>query len=281
MDVQAAKLPHDIAPAAGGGLMLGVVPAVARCRRRRAPTRPTTFEPNVVDARSSPRTTRGASCSPMLEMGQGVMTALPMIVAEELDCDWNDVSHRAGAGGRRLWQPTSATAAAADSVRAMWLPLAASRRRCARDARRRGRAKWNVPEHECTTEKGEVIHQRQRPATEVRRARRGARRRTLPMPEDVPLKAPKAFTLRRQADRRGATCPTRSTARPMFGIDVSVPGMLVARVVRCPVFGGKVAQLRTTQGARRCRRAQVVRLDALREVFRRASPWSPTTTGRQ
>ena len=113
----------------------------------------------------------------------------------------------------------------------------ASRPRDARHAppRRHGA----LPENSCTTEKGEVDSPGQRPSRQVRRARRqggGAAGAA----ERVALKDPKAFKLLGKSLPR-LDIPEKVNGNAEFGIDVKRPGMLVARVVRCPVFGGKVA----------------------------------------
>jgi len=97
---------------------------------------------------------------------------------------------------------------------------------------------WGVAENACSTEKGEVVH-----AASGRRLRYGAladKAATLPVPKDVPLKDPKSFRLLGQPLAR-LDIPEKVDGRAVFGIDVKLPELLTARVVRCPVFGGKVA----------------------------------------
>src|SRR5207249_9609521 len=96
---------------------------------------------------------------------------------------------------------------------------------------------WNVEENTCSTEKGEVIHK-----TSGRRLRYGAlaeRAAALPVPKTVSLKSPKEFRLLGQSLPR-LDIPEKVNGKAIFGMDVKRPGMLIARVVKCPVFGGKV-----------------------------------------
>ena len=97
---------------------------------------------------------------------------------------------------------------------------------------------WGVAEFSCSTEQGEVIH-----AASGRRLRYGAlveRASTLPVPEEVALKGPSEFRLLGQSLPRLDTA-AKVDGSAVFGLDVSVPDKLIARVVRCPVFGGSVA----------------------------------------
>jgi isoquinoline 1-oxidoreductase beta subunit len=183
----------------------------------------------------------------MLELGQGVMTAMPMLVAEELDVDWNTVTTEWAPADRRYGNPSfggAQTTAGSNSTRGMWRVL--------RQAGATGRAMlvtaaaqtWGVPESACSTEKGEVVHQ----AT-GRRLKYGAlvdKAAALPVPERVTLKDPKAFKLLGQPLAR-LDVPEKVNGKAEFGIDVKRPGLLVARVVRPPVFGGKVARFDATK----------------------------------
>src|SRR5262249_1837908 len=96
---------------------------------------------------------------------------------------------------------------------------------------------WNVAANTCSTEKGEVIHK-----ASGRRLRYGAlvaKASTLPAPKTVSLKDPKEFRLLGKTTGR-LDIPEKVNGKAVFGIDVKRPGMLVARVVRCPEFGGTV-----------------------------------------
>ena len=219
--------------AAGGGLAVGVYLPSPGVRAQRG-----AFEPNVW-VRISPDNSVRIMLS-MLEMGQGVMTAMPMLVAEELDIDWNAITTEWAPADRRYGNPNfggAQTTAGSNSTRGMW--------RLLREAGAGARAMlvtaaaqtWNVDESSLTTEKGEVVHQ----AT-GRRLKYGAlvdKAATLPVPAKVVLKNPKAFRILGQPLAR-LDVPAKVNGTAEFGIDVKRPGMLIARIVRPPVFGGKV-----------------------------------------
>ncbi|HEY2376754.1 MAG TPA: molybdopterin cofactor-binding domain-containing protein [Gemmatimonadaceae bacterium] len=172
------------------------------------------------------------------EMGQGVWTALPMIVAEEMDADWRRVRAE-----RAPTRPDLDTATGgSSSIRESWQPL----RRAGATARAMlvaaAAKRWGVPERECATSVGEVVHTRTR-----RRLGYGALAReaaTMPPPDEksLTLKDPRTFRIVGRDTRRLDT-PAKVTGKASFGIDVKVPGMLVAVVARCPTFAGKVASV--------------------------------------
>jgi isoquinoline 1-oxidoreductase subunit beta len=195
------------------------------------------------------------------EMGQGVFTALPMIVAEELDADWAAV-HIEQSPARA---PYNTTTGGSDSVASSWLPLrqagAAARAMLIAAAA----AEWNVGAEECRTEPGAVVH----PATN-RRLSYGAlasKAGALPLPDvaTLALKSPDTFRLIGTPLVRRDAAP-KGDGSAVYGIDVKVPGMLVASVARCPVYGGTLAHLEDTK-AREVRGVRhIVKLDALRSA---------------
>ena len=197
------------------------------------------FEPNVwikIGADDSATITLS-----MLETGQGVMTSMPMLVAEELDLDWSKVKTVWAPADPRYGNPNFGGAqltAGSNSVRGMWKLLreaGASARSMLITA---AAQTWNVPENTCTTDKAEVIH-----AASNRRLRYSAlvdKAAALPVPKTVSLKSPKDFKLAGKSLPR-LDIPEKVNGKAGFGLDVQRPGMLIARVVRCPVFGGTVA----------------------------------------
>lgn len=169
------------------------------------------------------------------EMGQGVLTSLPMILAEELDADWTKVrSAHALADPRYGNQGTGGSS----SVRGDYADLRTAGAAARQMLLAAGAAAWGVPAAECRTEPNVVVH-----AASGRRASYGslaAKAATLTPPADPPLKDPKEFRIIGTPARRLDT-PAKSTGKAMFGIDVKRPDMLIAQVVHCPVFGGKPA----------------------------------------
>src|SRR5882762_7739952 len=130
------------------------------------------------------------------------------------------------------------------SVRAAWMPLrkagAAAREMLIAAAAQT----WGVDRSTCQAAQGAVIHEPSK-----RRLTYGvlvAKAATLPVPQDVPLKSPKDWKLIGGSVRRLDT-PPKVDGSAQFGIDVRVPGMLVAVVARCPVFGGKVKSFDATK----------------------------------
>jgi isoquinoline 1-oxidoreductase subunit beta len=172
------------------------------------------------------------------EMGQGARTAVAMLVAEELDADWNrvrveqgDLDPRYGeqfAGGsavvRTSWQPLRRAGATA---RAMLLGAAAAR--------------WGAIPGECTTRAGMVVHGPSgRALTYGELAGEAA---LLPVPAEVQLKKTQDFRII-GASRKNLDHADVVTGRIRFGIDQRAPGMLFAVIQRSPVFGGAVRSVR-------------------------------------
>ena len=172
------------------------------------------------------------------EMGQGVWTALPMIVAEEMDADWRRVHAE-----RAPTRPELDTATGgSSSVRESWEPLrragAAARTMLVAAAAKR----WGVAESECTASAGEVIHTTTRRRLGYGSLAREAATMTPPDDKSLTLKDPRTFRIIGRDTRRLDT-PAKITGKATFGIDVKLPGMLVAVVARCPTFAGKVAHV--------------------------------------
>ncbi|HXL10764.1 MAG TPA: xanthine dehydrogenase family protein molybdopterin-binding subunit [Gemmatimonadales bacterium] len=168
------------------------------------------------------------------EMGQGSQTGLAMILAEELEADWANV--RLGpvpenpAGWSRRMSTGGSTA-----IRTSWDPL----RKAGATARemliRAAAATWNVDPTTCHAEQGTVIHTPTK--RQLSYGKLAARAAQLPVPTDAPLKDPKDFRLLGTRTPRLDT-PVKVDGSAVFGIDVTVPGMLIASIERCPVFGG-------------------------------------------
>ncbi|HMD31848.1 MAG TPA: xanthine dehydrogenase family protein molybdopterin-binding subunit [Candidatus Acidoferrales bacterium] len=173
------------------------------------------------------------------EMGQGVYTSLPMLIAEELDADWTRVrcefapvdpayNHTAfgimiTGGSSSTWSSYEQFRKAGAVARAMLVQAAAGT--------------WGVAPTECRTENGAVIHD-----ASQRRAAYGdlvAKAAAGKPPAEVKLKDPKDFKLIGNPIHRLDT-PAKTNGSAIFSIDVERPGMLVALLARPPVFGGKV-----------------------------------------
>lgn len=180
------------------------------------------------------------------EMGQGVYTSLPMLLNEELEADWSRIRVESAPVDKVYNHPVFGMQMTGGSTTS---PAEWERYRkmgaMARTMLMQAAAKqWNVDVSSCHAEKGVVIH-----AASGRRATYGslanAAARLTP-PADVPLKPAKSFTLIGKPTRRLDT-PSKTNGSAQFGLDVSVPGMLTAVVLRPPVFGGKVTKLDATE----------------------------------
>ncbi len=168
------------------------------------------------------------------EMGQGVRTALPMILAEELEADWKQIEiEQAGASTLYGDQTTGGSA----SVRTTWDPMrkagAAAREMLISAAA----LTWGVPRSGCVAQSGYIVH-----GASNRRLSYGelvGKAATLPIPADVPLKQSKDYKIVGQRLARVDT-PAKVKGDAVFGIDFRLPGMKYAALSRCPTIGGRV-----------------------------------------
>jgi isoquinoline 1-oxidoreductase beta subunit len=213
--------------AAGAGLVIGVyLPSRSRAETE-APFSPNAYvavAPNgkitIVVARS--------------EMGQGVWTSLPMILAEELEADWKQITiEQAGASTLFGDQTTGGSA----SVRTTWDPM----RKAGAQAREMllGAAaeQWGVPRESCKAEAGAVAH-----ASSGRKLSYGALATAagkLPVPDNPPLKS-QGFKIVGQRLPRLDT-PSKVNGSAVYGMDFRVPGMKYAALARSETIGGKVS----------------------------------------
>jgi isoquinoline 1-oxidoreductase beta subunit len=191
------------------------------------------------------------------EMGQGVRTALPMIVAEELDADWKRVSVRQAPLDKKYGDQGTA---GSDSVFSSWEPL----RRVGASARAMlvaaAAARWGVDPAELVVERGLVSH-----ASSARQATFGelaGEASKLPVPAEVRLKDPADFRLVGK-ELRGMGNPDLVNGAAKFGSDVHLPGMLYASVLRSPVFGGKVISVDDRKALAVPGVKKVVRIEAI------------------
>jgi isoquinoline 1-oxidoreductase subunit beta len=169
------------------------------------------------------------------EMGQGVRTALPMILAEELEADWKQIEiEQAGASSLFGDQTTGGSA----SIRTTWDPMrkagAAAREMLISAAA----LTWGVPRSSCTAENSHIKH-----AATNRSLSYGelvGKAASLPIPTDVTLKQSKDYKIVGQRLPR-VDSPAKVKGEAVFGIDFRTPGMKFALLSRCPVIGGKVS----------------------------------------
>jgi len=177
------------------------------------------------------------------EMGQGSYTALAQLVAEELDCDWNKVSAEFASPNEhirrnRIWGSMSTGGSqgvrgsqdyvrkAGASAREMLVAAAAQ--------------KWKVPATECNADKGFITHTPS--GRKLRYGEVAAVAAKLEPPKDVTLRDPAKWKIAGQPVHR-LDIPDKVRGKPVFGVDVVLPGMLHASIAQCPVFGGKVTSV--------------------------------------
>jgi isoquinoline 1-oxidoreductase beta subunit len=172
-----------------------------------------------------------------VELGQGSGTALPMIVAEELDADWTKLRVERMPDDPSAWPRKNIMTVGSQAVRTSYAPLRTAGATAREMLAQAGAQSWKVDRAEVRTEKGFVIH-----TASGRRASYGALADAagkIAPPANPPLKDPKDFKIVGTRVHR-VDIPSKINGSAQFGIDVRLPGMLYATVVRSPVIGGKV-----------------------------------------
>jgi isoquinoline 1-oxidoreductase beta subunit len=224
-----------LSTAAGGGLLLGFPFTALSAAELAAGDK--TFTPNAwitIDS-DSQVTLQVASA----EMGQGIMTGIAMILAEELDADWSRVKAEFAPAHRAYHNPLMGRQATGGStaVRGFWKPLrqagAVARELLLQAAARQ----WQVDPADCRTEKGRVIHDASGRQQDYGALAEAASQ--LPVPAEVFLKEPEDFVILGKPMPRLDT-PLKVDGSAVFGMDVQLPGLLSASLARCPTIGGSV-----------------------------------------
>jgi isoquinoline 1-oxidoreductase beta subunit len=226
------------ASAAGAGLTLGFhVPAAAQAQAA-AGALPPEVNAWVVVKPDDTIVIRIARS----EMGQGTLTGLAQLVAEELDADWRKVTTEYPTPGQnlarnRVWGnfSTGGSRGIRESHEYVRKGGAAARMLLVQAAAQR----WNVPVAECRAARSVVTHQPSGRSFTYGQLAEAAGRLPAPAAADVPLKDPKTWTLAGQRLARLDTAD-KVTGRQVYGADLQLPGMLNAAIKDCPVFGGKV-----------------------------------------
>ena len=244
--------------AIGGGLLLGFgLPASGQVRDTLTTDAP--FAPNAflrID-----RTGKVTFVSPMIEMGQGTYTSLPMLIAEELEVDVDKVAIEHSPADDKVYvnpligiQMTGGSTA----IRSMYVPL----RRAGATARvmlvTAAAQRWKVDPSTCRAQNGAVLH-----APGGRKLGYGAlvdAAAKLPVPEKVALKEPSEFKLVGKPHRR-LDSAGKVNGAAKFGIDARLPGMKFAAVAQSPTFGGKLISIDEAKAKAVRGVTQVVRLD--------------------
>ncbi len=174
------------------------------------------------------------------EMGQGTITGLAQLVAEELECDWSKVTTEYPTPGqnlarKRVWGSfsTGGSRGIRESNEYVRKGGAAARMMLIQAAA----DEWKVPPSECSVANGVITHAGSGRQTTYGKVAAAAAK--LEPPADVPLKDPKDWKIAGKPVKRLDTAD-KLTGKKVYGIDLKMPGMLNAAIRDCPVFGGKV-----------------------------------------
>lgn len=223
---------------AGGGLMLDMTLPLGECAQAAARV-PATINAFVSIDRKGLITIRARNP----EMGQGVKTALPMMIAEELDADWTQVQVEQADFNTALYGPQSA--GASTSVPQAWQPMrqmgAAARDLLVRAAAQR----WKVPPEEITTSQGRLLHAPSRRSLPYGALAEAAARLPAADPATLRFKTPERYTIL-GTPRKGPDTPRITRGQPLYGIDTRRPGMLYAVFVGPPAHGARLRHAELT-----------------------------------
>ncbi|CAN5170959.1 xanthine dehydrogenase family protein molybdopterin-binding subunit [soil metagenome] len=224
---------------AGGFLLAFHMPL--RSAKAQAPDPAAAFAPNAfIRIDDAGKTTL---IMPQVEMGQGIYTAIAMILAEELDADFAQIVLDHAPPNEKLYgnpifiiQATGGST----SVRAFWKPLRMAGASARAMLVQAAAAQWQVEPASCTTLSGQVIHAASGRKLGYGEVAEAAAQQTAP--KDVPLKDPGHFTVIGKPLKRFDT-PDKVNGTTKYGIDTMLPGMGFATLAQCPVFGGKIGKV--------------------------------------
>jgi isoquinoline 1-oxidoreductase beta subunit len=228
--------------ALGGGLVVRFIfPATGSRAAATENPASVTFEPNGFI-----RVTSEGNISviiPYVEMGQGIYTALTMLIAEELEVPMAKVVVEHAPADEKLYANPilgTQTTGASLSVRVTWTPLRMAGATARTMLVSAAAATWKVPADSCRAENGEVSHPPS--GRKLSYGALAAMAAIMPVPEKVSLKDPAQFKLIGKSIPRVDTV-AKSTGVAVFGIDTQIPGLLVASVASSPVKGGRVVEV--------------------------------------
>jgi isoquinoline 1-oxidoreductase beta subunit len=244
---------------AGGALLLGFhLPVASALARNNSPAN-NTFAPNAfirIDQQGMV-----TLIMPQVEMGQGIYTGVAMILAEELDADWEKVRVEHAPPNERLYAnpifQIQATGGST-SVRAFWKPLRAAGAGARAMLVEAASKRWSVGADSCHTANSTVTHPPSGRSFPYAALVAEASRLTPPNPP--PLKNPGDFTLVGKPLKRLDT-PDKVNGKAIYGIDAMPAGVKFATLAICPVFGGKVGHVDDTAAKQVAGVRQVVVLD--------------------
>ncbi len=199
--------------------------------------------------------------SPHQEMGQGAITALPMIVAEELECDWSKVKVEHASAARNVREKDvygDMVTAGSRGVRMSWQMLlqagASARERLIAAAAQR----WNVPASECEAANSKVLHKASSRSLDYGALAADAAK--IKLDKEPAIRTPDQFKFIGKPVARLDT-PLKINGSAKFAIDTRIPDMVYAAIAACPVFGGKLKGVDESPAKGRRGVLQVVKLD--------------------
>jgi len=168
------------------------------------------------------------------ELGQGVKTALPMLIAEELEVDWEKIVIEQADGHPMYGDQTTG---GSTSIRTSWEPLRVAGATARIMLITAAASKWNISPDDCFAENGYVINKLNNKKISYGELVEEAAKQ--PVPKNVKLKSPEEFKLIGKRIHRVDT-RDKILGKAKFGIDIVIPGIYYAAVMRCPSFGGKL-----------------------------------------
>lgn len=224
---------------AGGGLLLSAYVPFGLSKEEEALL--ADFTPNAYIRVSGDGTITIISKNP--ECGQGMRTTLPMLIADEFDVPWESVTIELAMADASKYTPGQ-TAGGSNATPSNWDPMrqvgAVGRQMMLAAAAQM----WSVPVAELNTDAGTVVHKASGKRAKYGELAATAATLTPPDMKTVPLKDPKDYKIIGKFTP-GIDNKKLVTGKPLFGIDVQLPGMLHAVYEKCPVFGGKVISANT------------------------------------
>jgi isoquinoline 1-oxidoreductase beta subunit len=223
---------------AGGGVMLGIaLETKARAQGQGKGAPPPPNNPNNYIKIAADGTITIMAKNP--DVGQGVRTMLPMLIAEELDVDWKNVKIEQTDFDDTKYQPAQ-FAGGSLATPQNWIPMrqvgAAGRQMLIAAAAQT----WGVPESEITTDAGRLMHAKSNRSMGYGEAAPKIVNMPVPNLANLKMKDPKDYKII-GVSQHANELPSIVTGKPIFGIDVTLPDMLYAVYEKCGVFGGKVA----------------------------------------
>ncbi|MBK8149745.1 MAG: xanthine dehydrogenase family protein molybdopterin-binding subunit [Acidobacteria bacterium] len=230
---------------AGGALLVTIsMPQISRAAEKFAPeTAAGDFQPNAfikISKDGKVTVTVGQA-----EMGQGVYTSLPMIVADELEVDWSNVTYESAPAAAAFANPLFGTqgTGGSTSVKAFFAPLRKSAATVREMLVSAAAQQWGVATDSCKAENGKVVHAATGKSLNYGDLLEAAAK--IAPSANPKLKDPKDFKYIGKSVKR-LDSPAKVNGKAVFGLDVRLPGMLYATVQRSPVIGGKVKSVDDT-----------------------------------